>query len=374
MEEQGAVRLRNARGLLPLSTSLPSIAVIGSHADVGVLSGGGSAQVNPVGGAAISTPAPCPPCWGNVIWDPSSPLKAIRAKVPGARVSYSDGSNRSAAASLAAGSDVAIVFVSQWESEGMDLADLNFGNEQDALVAAVAAANGRTVVVMENGGAQLMPWLSRVAAVLEAWYPGQRGGEAIANLLFGDVNPSGKLPITFPASVSDLPHPVILGAGSSGAIFSTDYSVEGFLVGYKYYDARRITPLFPFGFGLSYTTFSLTDVTLAPDSPASSGFTVTVDVTNTGHLAGAEVVQVYLALPAGTGEPPRRLVGWRKATLPPGQAQKVTVQVDANDSAHPLSYWDNGGNGWRVASGEYRVYVGNSSRSLTMAGTFNVGS
>jgi beta-glucosidase len=372
MEEQGAVLLRNVAGLLPLSRSVRSIAVIGSHADVGVLSGGGSAQVTPVGGPAISTPAPCPPCWGSVVWDPSSPLKAIQAKVPGAAVRYADGSSARAAASLAASSEVAVVFLSQWESEGMDLVDLNFGRGQDALVAAVAGANPRTAVVLENGGAQVMPWLGQVGAVLEAWYPGQRGGEAIANLLFGDVNPSGKLPITFPASIDDLPHPVIPGAGSSSSIFAADYSAEGPLVGYKYYDARGITPLFPFGFGLSYTTFHLANAALTPGSPASSGFTVTVDVTNSGPRAGAEVVQVYLGLPAGTREPPRRLVGWSKVMLQPGETRNVPVRVDASDSAHPLSYWDTTTNTWQVAGGDYTVYVGNSSRNLAVAGTFHV--
>jgi len=370
-EEQGAVLLKNA-GSLPLRRSLSSIAVIGSHADVGVLSGGGSAQVIPVGGPAIRTSAPCPPCWGGVIWDPSSPLKAIQAKVPGAAVRYDDGSSREAAAALAASSEVAIVFVSQWESEGMDLADLNFGDGQDALVAAVAAANARTVVVMENGGAQVLPWLRRVDAVLEAWYPGQRGGEAIANLLFGEVDPSGKLPLTFPARIDDLPHPVIPGAESSSATFSVDYADEGLLVGYKYYDARDITPLFPFGFGLSYTTFQLSNAALT--AGASSGFTVKVDVANTGSVAGAEVVQVYLGLPAATNEPPRRLVGWSKVMLQPGETRSVTVTVDAADSSHPLSYWDPAANGWQVAGGEYTVYVGSSSRDVIAAGTFHVAS
>ncbi len=375
MEEQGAVLLKNAVSQLPLSKSVKSIAVIGSHADIAVLSGGGSAQVTPVGGAALSTPAPCPPCWGNVVWDPSSPLQAIQAKVPAATVKFDDGTSTASAAALAAASDVAIVFVSQWESEGMDLTDLSFSSDQDALVTAVSAANPRTVVVVESGGAQVMPWLANVDAVLEAWYPGQRGGEAIASLLFGDVNPSGKLPITFPASVNDLPHPTIAAPpANSTSPFPVSYD-ESFLVGYKYYDAKSITPLFPFGYGLSYTTFTLTNSLLTPSSPPTNGFSVSIDVNNTGAVAGAEVVQVYLGLPVSTGEPPKRLVGWQKISVQPAQTQHVTLQVDATSSAHPLSYWDATAGGWLIANGDYTVYVGNSSRDadLNTVGTLHVG-
>ncbi len=373
MEEQGAVLLKNAAGQLPLSKSVKSIAVIGSHADIAVLSGGGSAQVTPVGGAAISNPAPCPPCWGYVVWDPSSPLKAIQAKVPSATVKFDDGTGTTSAAALAAASDLAIVFVSQWESEGMDLTDLSFSGNQDALVSAVVAANPNTVVVIESGGAQVMPWLANVGAVLEAWYPGQNGGEAIANLLFGDVNPSGKLPITFPASVNDLPHPTIAAPpANSSAPFPVSYD-ESFLVGYKYYDAKSITPLFPFGYGLSYTSFTLTNTQLALGPGVNGSFTVSVDVNNTGTVAGAEVVQVYLRLPVSTGEPPKRLVVWQKVTVQPGQKQNVTVQVDATSSAHPLSYWDNTAGGWQIANGDYEVYIGNSSRDVTPMGLIHLG-
>jgi beta-glucosidase len=272
---------------------------------------------------------------------------------------------------------VAIVFVAQWTSEGMDTPSLNFTDvihaspiNQDALVAAVAAANPHTVVVMENGGAQVMPWLGSVSAVLEAWFPGQRGAEAIANILFGAVNPSGKLPITFPASVNDLPHPTIAGSPNASVPFLVSYS-EGYLVGYKWYDANHMTPLFPFGFGLSYTTFSLTNASVVNALP---NLQVSVDVTNTGSVAGAEVAQVYLGLPASTGEPPKRLVGWQKVSLQPGAKQRVTVGVDQNDSSHPMSYWDINSSTWQTAPGDYLVYVGNSSANLTQAGTVHVGS
>jgi beta-glucosidase len=380
-EEQGAVLLRN-NGVLPLNAaSVSSIAVIGAHADIGVLSGGGSAQVIPNGGPALTQSAPCPPCWAPVVWDPSPPLQAIRAMAPSASVQFNDGTDASAAAALAASSQLAIVFVAQWESEGMDFASLNFTDltdttpvDQDALVEAVAAANPRTIVVMENGGAQILPWLDQVAAVLEAWYPGERGGPAIANLLFGAVNPSGKLPLTFPASVNDLPRPVIPSPPNSTSTFDVDYTIEGFNVGYTWFDARNLTPEFPFGFGLSYTTFAFSDAQLVSNLAASPpSFQVVFTLTNTGTVAGAEVAQIYLGLPAATGEPPRRLVGWQKVLLTPGQAQTVTIRVDQNDVARPMSYWDVNSRSWQVANGDYPVYLGNSSRNVTLVGTLHVG-
>lgn len=378
-EEQGAVMLKNAGGQLPLNTSdIKSIAIIGSHADIAVLSGGGSAQVTPTGGPALILANPCPPCWAPVIWDPSSPLLAIQAMAPEAMVRFADGTNSASAASLAASSDVAIVFVSQWASEGMDLPSLNFTDlidaapvDQDALVAAVAAANSHTVAVLENGGPQVMPWLNNVSAVLEAWYPGQRGAQAIANILFGAVNPSGKLPVTFPASVADLPRPVLPSPSpdNPNAPFPVNY-FEGLLVGYKWYESKNFTPLFPFGFGLSYTTFSLSNAKIAGPAPGTSGFQVAFDIGNTGPVTGAEVAQVYVGINAARGEPPNRLVGWQKVLLDPGALQHVTITIDENDSSHPLSYWDTSLNTWRIAPGNYPVYLGTDSASLTKVGTF----
>jgi len=384
VEEQGAVLLKNAANQLPLNpATVGSIAVIGSHADMGVLSGGGSAQVYPTGGPALTEGYPSVPGWSQVIWDPSSPLKAIQAMAPNATVRFDDGTNTSRATALAASSAVAIVFVSQWTSEGMDMPNLNFTDlihtrpiDQDGLVSAVAAANPHTIVVMENGGAQVLPWLAGVSAVLEAWFPGQRGGEAIADILFGAVNPSGKLPITFPASVSDLPHPTISGPAppSSTLPFPVNYS-EGLLVGYKWYDAHNLSPAFHFGFGLSYTTFTITNISLADNlSAGNPNFQVSCDLTNTGSVSGAEVVQVYLGLPAGLGEPPRRLVGWQKVSLAPGARQHVTLEVDQADSSHPMSWWSPAAGAWQTAPGDYTVYLGNSSADLTVAGTLHVGS
>lgn len=375
MEEQGAVLLKN-NGVLPLSTGVASIAVIGSHADIAVLSGGGSAQVTPVGGPALTEGYPAVPGWSQVIWDPSSPMNAIKALAAGANVQFNDGTNAASAATLAASSTIAIVFVSQWESEGMDCPSLNFTDvihstpiNQDALVSAVAAANPHTIIVMENGGPKVMPWLANVGAVLEAWFPGQRGGEAIASLLFGDINPSGKLPMTFPASTSQLPRPVI-ATPNGNTPFNVDYTIDGFNVGYKWYDAKGLTPLFPFGFGLSYTMFAITNPQLtATTTGANIGFQVTFDLQNTGARSGAEVAQVYLGLPSSTGEQ-KRLVGWQKIPLTAGQQQSVTVSVSASDSSHPLAYWDTTAQAWTIASGTYTVYLGNSERNLTTVGTF----
>jgi beta-glucosidase len=381
IEETGAVLLKNASGQLPLSASLHSIAVIGSHADIAVLSGGGSAQVQPAGGK-LTGPSPCPPCWAQVTWDLSSPLNAIQAKAPNAKVLYADGSDTVLATALAASSQVAIVFVSQWASEGMDETSLALNDltsatpiDQDALVAAVAAANPHTIVVVESGSAILMPWLGQVGAVLEAWYPGQSGGPAIADLLFGAANPSGKLPITFPASDAQLPRPAIPQPPDGSTPFNVNYT-EGLNVGYKWFDANGVTPLFPFGFGLSYTTFSMTAPAVVNNlsSTGNPNFQVTFTLTNTGAVAGAEVAQVYLGWPAGANEPPRRLVGWQKVSLQPGAAQQVTIEVDQNDSSHPISYWNASTDSWQVAAGTYNVFLGSSSSaaSLVNVGAFTV--
>ena len=383
IEEQGAVLLKNAANQLPLNAgTVRSIAVIGSNANIAVLSGGGSAQVQPVGGS-MTGPQPCPPCWATVNWDLSSPMTAIQAKATNAKVQYADGSDATAAAALAAGSQVAIVFVSQWASEGMDETSLNLTDltsatpiDQDALVQAVAAANPHTIVVVESGGPIVMPWLSQVGAVLEAWYPGQNGGPAIADLLFGLTNPSGKLPITFPASVSQLPRPAIPQPPADGSPFAVDYTIEGYNVGYKWYDVKGFTPLYYFGYGLSYTTFSITNGAVVNNlaSTSNPNFQVTFNLANTGAVAGAEVAQVYLGLPASLNEPPRRLVGWQKALLQPGASQAVTIEVDQNDSSHPMSYWDTTTDAWTVAPGVYTVYLGNSENaaSLTTVGTITV--
>ena len=382
--EQGSVLLKNAGGQLPLAASgIRSIAVIGSHADAGVPSGGGSAQVDPPGGNAVPPlHPPQPPWYEQVIWHPSSPLKAIRTKAPGAKVEYNPGTDPAAAAALAAASDVAIVFVNQPTSEGADVASLSLPNDQDALVRAVASANPHTVVVLETGGAVTMPWIDQVSAVLAAWFPGIRGGEAIASILFGDVNPSAKLPLTFPRSEADLPHPELAvqppPASDADSVppfpgapykenkrqFDLEFN-EGLKVGYKWYDAEGKTPLFPFGFGLSYTTYAYSDLKVTPGPAPAVAFTLK----NTGTRPGAEVAQVYVTLPAAAGEPFKRLVSWDKVRLAPGEAKTVTLALDP----HYLSIFDPDKDAWSLLPGEYKVHVGGSSRDLPLSGTFGIG-
>lgn len=374
-EEEGAVLLKNNGALLPLDpSSVRSIAVIGSHADAGVLSGGGSAQVNPIGGNAVPPPRGLKgvALFTRPVWDPSSPLRAIRADAPNVVVKYDAGLDFAAAAKLAAATDVAIVFVHQWTHEGADLPNLLLPDNQDELIRQVAAANPHTVVVLENGDPVLMPWLNSVDAVLEAWYPGQKGGEAIAAILFGKINPSGKLPLTFPQSESDLPRRRIQQPPPGGGYFDVNY-FEGLDVGYKWSEANDIKPLFPFGYGLSYTSFSFSNLKITPSSTSgNSDVQVSFNLKNDGSRAGAEVAEVYLGLPASTDEPPKRLVAWAKVNLAAGQARTVTVSIDPQSASHPLSFWNARTNRWETADGGYKVFVGDSSQNVPLNGSFNV--
>jgi len=382
--EQGTVLLKNADGQLPLrAAAVKSIAVIGSHADAGVLSGGGSSQVDPPGGNAVPPPPGIAGRGGRggrgPVYDPSSPWKAIRAKAPNAKVDYDAGTDLAAAANLAKASEIAIVFASQPTAEASDVPSLSLPGNQDALVSAVAAANPHTVVILETGGPVSMPWIDRVAGVIEAWYPGIRGAQAIANILFGDVNPCAKLPVTFARSDQDLPHPVIPGSnlqpggaagggrgGGRGMLppFDIPYT-EGLKVGYKWFDAEDKQPLFAFGYGLSYTTFAYSALKIGA---GGSGLTVSFTVKNTGKRAGAEVSQVYAALPAGTGEPPKRLVGWSKVQLAPGESKAVRVAIEPLF----LSIFNVGKDSWQLVGGDYKIMVGGSSRSLPLNATVKV--
>ena len=367
--ERSIVLLKNAHAALPLNASrIRSIAVIGSHADVAVLTGSGSGQVLPPDGPAVPPTCdlvgPGPSHWCQV-WIRSSPLNAIRALAPHASVRFDDGTDPAAAAALAAGSDVAIVFANQWELEGVDLQTLHLPDHQDDLIARVAAAGARTIVVLEHGSPVVMPWINDVEAVLATWYPGIRGGEAIANILFGEVNPSGKLPISFPKTEADLP----TGPNPPDpAALEINYT-EGLLVGYRWFDARGIEPLFPFGHGLSYTRFAYSHLEVTPAAgDGDRGLSVSFDVKNTGDRAGAEVAQVYLRLPSSTGEPPKRLVGWDKLLLHPGETRHVRVKVDRER----LAYWNVAASDWAIAAGPYTVYVGSSSRDLRLQGDLRI--
>ncbi|MBW8480901.1 beta-glucosidase family protein [Actinomadura parmotrematis] len=341
VEEGGITLLKNA-GVLPLGAP-KSIALVGAAAE-GNPSGFGSSQVQPFSSV--------------------TPRAAITARAgAGAAVTYNDGRDVRAAADAARRADVAIVFATDSEGEFFDRSclTLNCGDplrgDQDGLIAAVAAANPRTVVVLETGGPVLTPWAGRAAAVVEGWYPGQQGGTALARVLYGDADPGGRLPVTFPAAEADAP--AVPAAGRTATF------AEGVFVGYRHYDRAKVAPAFPFGHGLSYTTFGYRGLSV-------SASRVRVTVTNTGTRTGAAVPQLYLGLPApdaATPQPPRQLRGYTKVVLAPGQSAVVTFPL----TARSLSYWDVRADAWKVAKGCYRAEVGDSSRAIALSGRFAQG-
>ncbi len=351
---EAIVLLKNDGGLLPLARTAKTIAIIGGHADAGVLSGGGSSQVHAVGGNAVpglgqkNFPGP-------IYYMPDSPLKAIQARAPDATLTYDDGTDPVRAAALAAKSDLVLVFATQWTGEDIDFS-ITLPDNQDATIAAVAAANPKTIVVLETGGPVLMPWLDRAPAVLEAWYPGTRGGEAIARVLFGEVDASGRLPATFPASLDQLPNPVLAdNGGKPHEPFDVAYT-EGAAVGYKWFDRNGLKPLFPFGHGLSYSHFTYANLTA---KSVSQGVEVGFDVTNDGARPGKAVPQIYVGPDAASAgwEAPKRLGGFAKLDLAPGATRHVTVTIDPR----LLAVYSQG---WRIEAGSYTVSLGASSRDI----------
>ena len=346
--ESGSVLLKNSSDLLPISGPGKKIAVIGLDAGLGAVTAaqaGGSVHVNQL--------------------DVVTPLQAltVRAAEAGDTVVYNDGSNPQVAAALAKASDVAIVYAGYVEAEGTDQSNLDYNYglctlvcvtqpaNSDQLISSVAASNPNTAVVLNTGGPAAMPWLSQVGSVLEMWYPGEQDGNAAAALLFGDVNPAGKLPITFPASLAQIPtHTAQQWPGVNGtAVYS-----EGLLVGYRWYDARQLTPLFPFGYGLSYTTFQFSDMRVLA---GPSSVLVSYVLTNTGTRAGADVGQVYVGDPPSTGEPPQQLKGYAKTWLEPGQSRAVTITLPPS----AFQYWNDNTNTWVTAPGVYTIRLGDSS-------------
>jgi beta-glucosidase len=271
---------------------------------------------------------------------------------------------------------VAVVFAYQWQSEGMDLPNLSLPDNQDALIEQVAAANPDTIVVLETGSAVTMPWVDKVAGVVEAWYAGSAGHKALADVLVGDVNPSGKLAMTFPKSESDLPRPVIpplpandegqgndsVNSGTRVSSYAVHYD-EGPEVGYKWYEARQKQPLFAFGFGLSYTSYTYSGLSID-----SSTKTARFTVKNTGTRTGTEIAEVYATLPKGADESFKRLVGWKRVTLAPGESQIITVAIDPGT----LQTFDESRDAWNFAAGDYGIFVGPSSDSTPLSGRLQV--
>lgn len=347
--EEGIVLLKNENHLLPLADTYASIAIIGGHADVGVLSGGGSAQVYPAGGMAVPNegPAEFP---GPMVYLPSSPLKALAQRLH-AKLVYHDGKDVAAAARLAAASDLAIVFANQWTAESIDQASLALPDNQDAMVAAVGRANRRTLVVLQTGAPVTMPWRDSVAAIVEAWYPGTLGGEAIARVLTGEVDASGRLPVTFPASEAQLPRPRLGGSSvPKDGRFTVNYDIEGAAVGYKWFDKQQLQPLFAFGHGLSYASFTYSHLTAAPKDGAIA---VSFSTFNSGQRDGKAVPQVYVARVGGGWEAPKRLGGWDKMSLAAGERRTSSVAIDPRT----LAVFDARSHTWKIAAGDYVVML-----------------
>nr|WP_309658628.1 MULTISPECIES: beta-glucosidase [unclassified Sphingomonas] len=376
--EAGIVLLKNDGNLLPIARTAKHIVVIGGNADVGVLSGGGSSQVRSVGGAPVEIPLSTggSASFARITYHASSPLQALRKALPGVRVDWVDGRSLNATVEAAKAADLAIVFATQWTTEADDVPDLRLPNQQDALIEAIAAAQPRTVAVMETGGPVLMPWIAKVPAVVQAWYPGQRGGEAIAAILTGRVAPSGRLPITFPADASQPPRPRPVGldrmtglqaaaaanpaaaAGYTLDSFPVDY-VEGADVGYRWYEKKGLKPLFPFGHGLTYTQFAYRN----PVVRGGKTLSVTFEVVNTGPREGVDVPQIYVGRDGGTA--PMRLGAFTRVTLKPGETRRITLTAEPRIVAD----YDTALPGWRIASGRYRVALARDAADRTMVST-----
>jgi beta-glucosidase len=350
--EQGTVLLKNDGGILPLL----------HHSSIAVIGAPGGIQPKIEGGGSSAVEAPY------II----NPLDGIRKSAGrGVSVAYAEGSDLAGTANVARAAQIAIVFVSTAETEGEDRRNLQLPGNQDQLIATVAAANPNTIVVLDTGGPVLMPWLTHVRGVIEAWYPGQEDGDAIAAILYGDVNPAAKLPLTFPRSESAVP---TASPGQWPGVNGVSRYEERLNVGYRWYDATSTAPLFPFGYGLSYTTFTLSHLALSPRrwnaslAPAGGKVHVTVDVTNTGKRGGAEVVQVYVAQPSSNGEPPRQLRAFAKVELKPGETKHVPLTLDSQS----FSIYDPAAHRWVSPAGTYRVVVGTSSRDLPLESSIAV--
>jgi beta-glucosidase len=352
----GIVLLKND-GVLPLAADkVMRIAVIGGHAQEGVPTGTGSSAVVPPGGYAAVIKIGGPGVMRNLYLLPSSPIAALKKLLPKAQIEYDPGQSPAEAALLARRSDVVIVFGIRIEGEGYDLPDLTLPWGQDAVIDAVANASPNTIVLLETGNPVGMPWRDKVKGIVEAWYPGQAGGQAIAEVLTGKVNPSGRLPITFPADLAQTPRPELPGLGTPwGTPTRIEYN-EGAEVGYRWYAKTNAAPLFPFGYGLSYTSFVLSDLTVSGGDTISATFTVT----NTGNRDGADVPQLYLTDAAG--EKRMRLLGFERVELRPGEKRSVTLKAEPR----LIARFDGSTERWRVAAGSYHVTVGESAADLKL--------
>jgi beta-glucosidase len=354
---QGIVLLKND-GVLPLATGKPlKIAVIGGYAQMGVPSGTGSGAVLPVGGFAgtvnIGGAHGAMGAARNLYLMPSSPLAELKKLLPQAQIEFDGGYTPAESALLARRSDVVIVFGIRVEGEAFDLPDLSLPWGQDAVIDAVATANPNTIVLLETGNPVSMPWRSKVKAIVQAWYLGQAGGQAIAEVLTGKVNPSGRLPITFPVSLAQTPRPTLSGIETPWGTPTTVRYDEGAEVGYRWYAQNGIEPLYAFGHGLSYTRFEYGNLRVSGGETITATFTVT----NTGPRAGADVPQVYLTDAAGAKR--MRLLGFERAALEPGESKSITLAADPR----LLARFDGTAGQWRIAGGTYRVALSRAANA-----------
>jgi beta-glucosidase len=350
---QGSVLLAND-GTLPLGVdgAVRRLLVVGDHVATGVLSGGGSSQVTPPG-SIVETDG-----LSTRTYHPSSLVRALHDVLPDVRVDHVPASERLAAIAVAEQADAVVVVAEQWTTEGRDVPDLSLPDDQDTLIAGLAAANSHTVVVLQTGGPVLMPWLDDVSAVLQGWYPGAEGGQALAAVLTGATEPTGRLPVTFPRDTGQLPRPDLHGptvvAADPGHTrvgqFAEDYDIEGADVGYRWFEREGLEPLFWFGYGLAYTTFVYGNLSIATDD---GDVRVGVDVTNTGQRGGTAVPQFYAAHPDGTS----RLVGWQRLAIAPGETARAYAVVDRR----LLSRWDAQEHAWRIANGPHVFSAGASA-------------
>jgi beta-glucosidase len=358
---QGIVLLDND-GILPLETGASArIAVIGGYADLGVPVGTGSSAVMPAGGYAAEVHIGGPGIMGsmrNLYLLPSSPMQELARLMPEAEIEFDPGMTAAEAALLAGRSDVAIVFAIRVEGEGYDLPDLSLPWGQDAVIDAVASANPNTIVVLETGNPVAMPWRDKVRAILQAWYPGEAGGQAIAEVLTGAVNPSGRLPLSFPADLDQTPRPELPGLGTPwGTATTIDYD-EGAEVGYRWFAQQATAPLYAFGHGQGYTSFEYGGLEVTGDETITATFTVT----NTGEREGADVPQLYLT--SAAGDERMRLLGFERVELAAGASRSVSVAADPR----LLARFDAGAGQWHVAAGRYEIAVGHAADDLVLRG------
>ncbi|HUH68426.1 MAG TPA: beta-glucosidase [Mycobacterium sp.] len=357
---QGLVLLAN-RGVLPLAAeSTAHIAVIGGYVQVGVPAGYGSSAVVPPGGYADVIPIGGPGLEAgprNLYLLPSSPLDELRKQLPNARIEFDPGMSPAEAALAARRADIAIVFAVRVEGEGFDGADLSLPWGQDALIAAVSAVNPNTVVVLETGNPVAMPWYDSVNAILQAWYPGQAGGQAIAEIIAGQVNPSGRLPITFPVDLNQTPRPELPDLNAPWGTPTTIDYFEGADVGYRWFARSGQVPMFAFGHGLSYTRFEYHDLVVTGGDTINASFSVV----NVGDRGGADIPQLYLT--AAPSEQRLRLLGFERVELEPGATCRVTIEADPR----LLARYDGSAGSWRIKPGGYAVAVGASAVALQLA-------